>query len=224
MDFIVCTATEMELSRFKQVYAPTLSHINISYVLHGIGAMVAGTNIAHLMQQYSHCFIVQIGIAGSLTSTLPIGHVVAVATEQEGNLGVQEPDGFKNLMALDLAQHQPDMYSKQLIYHNHAIATLQPYLSNNTILVHGVTVQQITTDTKTVERYKLANISIETMEGAALHYNANICNRQYIQLRGISNAVMERDKTFWNIPLALEAVAKEAYVFIKNIYHANQHS
>ncbi len=223
MDFIVCAATEMELLRFKQTYALTLSHINIRYAIHGIGPMVASSNIANLMQQYSPCFFIQIGIAGAITTTLSIGHVVAISTEQEGNLGVNEINGFKNLIALGLATHQPDMHSQQLIYHNHAIYNLQPYLSSSTAIVHGVTVQQITTDIQTVERFTQANISIETMEGAALHYNANICNVPYIQLRGISNIVTERDKTLWNIPKALDAVAKEAAVFIKNYYDAHNH-
>ena len=41
------------------------------------------------------------------------------------------------------------------------------------------------------------------MEGAALHYVCNMMDIRYCQLRSVSNAVGNRNKTDWNIPLAI---------------------
>jgi futalosine hydrolase len=222
MDFVVCAATEMELSIFKNTYAAKLAHAGITYAIHGIGSMVAATYITNYVQQYPKHFFIQIGIAGAIDNALALGTVIAVATEQEGNLGVIEEGGFKNLSGLQLAHYQPDVFSQRLIYNNESITTLQTYLSKTTPIVNGVTVQEITTNTKTLERFVNAPIHIETMEGAAMHYAGNLFEVPYLQLRGISNYVMERNKKLWNIPLAIENVSKEAYTFIKN--YANAYS
>jgi futalosine hydrolase len=41
------------------------------------------------------------------------------------------------------------------------------------------------------------------MEGAALHYVGLQENIAFLQLRSVSNAIGVRDKTRWNIPLAI---------------------
>ena len=72
--------------------------------------------------------------------------------------------------------------------------------------VRAITVNEISTDSKRIEWYQ-QNLSpaVESMEGAALHYVCLQENIPFLQIRSISNAIGERDKTKWNLP---EAISK----------------
>jgi futalosine hydrolase len=48
--------------------------------------------------------------------------------------------------------------------------------------------------------------SVETMEGAALHYVCLQENTPFIQLRAISNDVGERNKSKWKLPEAVDSL------------------
>jgi futalosine hydrolase len=55
------------------------------------------------------------------------------------------------------------------------------------------------------------------MEGAALHLVCLENKIPFLQIRGISNWVGERDKSQWKIPEAAEAVAHSIKNFIKKL-------
>ena len=68
----------------------------------------------------------------------------------------------------------------------------------------ALTVNEITTDPGRIAWYRQnSNAMLESMEGAPLHY---VCLREsipFLQLRSVSNTVGVRDKTKWDIPLAI---------------------
>jgi futalosine hydrolase len=78
-----------------------------------------------------------------------------------------------------------------------AISGLEP--------VRGMTVNEITTDARKI-RWHQQNTSavVESMEGASLHYVCLQAGVPFLQLRSVSNAVGVRDKSKWDIPLAID--------------------
>ena len=71
--------------------------------------------------------------------------------------------------------------------------------------VTALTVNEITTRTERIAQLKaLYNPTIESMEGAVLHYVGNDLNIPYLQIRGLSNYIGERDKSKWRIKEAVE--------------------
>jgi futalosine hydrolase len=84
--------------------------------------------------------------------------------------------------------------------------------------VSAVSVNEISTHPQKIalfaEKYKA---SIESMEGAALHYVCALQEIPFIQIRGISNLVGERDKTNWKIPEALLAATNACINLINKI-------
>ena len=84
--------------------------------------------------------------------------------------------------------------------------------------VSAVSVNEISTSTEKInlftEKYKAA---IESMEGASLHYVCTMQQIPFIQIRGISNLVGERDKTKWKIPEALLAATNACINLINKI-------
>ena len=74
----------------------------------------------------------------------------------------------------------------------------------------GVTVQTVSGDPAKVQSIKERFLpDIESMEGAAFYY---VCLQEkvnFFELRTVSNEVGERDKSKWNIPLALKTLTNK---------------
>jgi futalosine hydrolase len=64
---------------------------------------------------------------------------------------------------------------------------------------------------------KKFDADIETMEGAAFFYSCLQLKIPFLQIRAISNFVEPRDKSKWNIPLALENLSTEIFDFLNTI-------
>ena len=74
-----------------------------------------------------------------------------------------------------------------------------------TTAVTGITVNTITTTT--TNTYQLMyNAITESMEGAALHYVCLQNNMPFLQIRGLSNYIGERNKTLWKIEESLHNI------------------
>jgi len=62
---------------------------------------------------------------------------------------------------------------------------------------------------------------VESMEGGGLHY---VCLQEHIpflQLRSVSNAIGERDKTKWDIKAAITNLNTRLMVLLKNLAGQN---
>src|SRR4029079_19122905 len=76
--------------------------------------------------------------------------------------------------------------------------------STGLTIVDGVTVNEISTNKKRIVYYReQLNDSVESMEGAALHYVALQEKIPFLQMRSLSNFVGERDKSKWVMDIAI---------------------
>ena len=154
---------------------------------------------------------INMGIAGSFCGTLPIGAVVRVASERFGDLGIQTAAGFQSLFDAKLLDADRFPFKSGKLTPPPLSPEWESALASVPV-ANGVTVQHLVEcnnatphiDPLTVaERINRENLEIETMEGAAFFY---VCMSEHIpcfSLRAVSNVAGERDKTKWNIPLAL---------------------
>ncbi len=118
-----------------------------------------------------------------------------------GDTGVQENGEWKDMFDLKLLQPDGSPYQNS--------ALPNPWLHKFNLLqlpiISSVTVNEITTSAqRTLQIINKYNPSIESMEGAALHYICRLTNTPFIQIRAISNYIGERDKTKWKMKLAIE--------------------
>jgi futalosine hydrolase len=85
-------------------------------------------------------------------------------------------------------------------------------------VVSAVSVNEISTSTEKIkllsEKYKA---DIESMEGAAVHYVCTLQQIPFVQIRGISNLVGERDKSKWKIRESLHAATNACINLINKI-------
>lgn len=207
MRVVICAATQIELEQIQHINAATYNtnyqDFSIDFVIHGVGLLHSAVGISEVCLLQKPNLIIQIGIAGSFLNTYPIGSTVLIENEQLGDMGVVENNMWKDLFDLKLIDNSND------IYHHKKLSN--PDIHNFDFMglptVHGITVNQITTDEARINllrnEYKAHS---ESMEGAALHYTCLKHKIPFLQMRGISNMVGERNKNYWNIPLALESL------------------
>jgi futalosine hydrolase len=215
MSILLCAATEKEL-------APTIDFLQHTGIDYEVDILITGVGLSsctyHLTKQIHvkpPSFIIQGGVAGSLDESLHLGEVVIVEKDQIGDEGVTEKNEFKSLFQLGLRDDDTFPWQQGKLFNNRA-----DFFQNEGLpLVKGVTVNEITTDEKRMAYYKhTLNASIETLEGAALHYVALMENIPFLQLRSISNYIGERDKTKWmlsesitNLNMALRSVLHKVF-------------
>ena len=213
MNVLVIAATDRELTGLKQI-----SFNRPSLVVHtavtGVGLLPSSYAIMQLIARLKPDLIIQVGIAGSFNPTLVLGSAVTVRQEILADMGVHETDGYHDIFELGLAEENvPPLELGAIVnHHDHLIE------SASLPAVSAVSVNEISTSAEKInvfaEKYKA---DIESMEGASLHYVCALQNIPFIQIRGISNLVGERDKSKWKIPESMLAATNACINLINKI-------
>lgn len=206
----IITATAFELSPLLNEYQSATKEF---ITLHtGVGLVNMAIKCQQLIHQHRPDACILLGIAGSFTSKLPLNAVVAVKDEIYGDIGVFEENTWKDVFELKLADpNQTPFDNKKLV---------NPYIDQFYLrlpAVSAVSVNTVTTNTDTIERYKFNDIvQIESMEGAAFHQVMIENNIPFLQLRAISNEVGVRDKKEWSLAPAIHAVNQTCIDLLNN--------
>ena len=172
---------------------------SLHYCITGIGGVPTTWSLMRQIDSQRPDLIIQAGIAGCFTGEKP-GSVFAVLEDELADLGVWQEGGFRSVFDLGLADaNTPPFSGKKLRnpYNGLLAFTRLP-------LVSALTVNEITTDPTRIDWYRQnSNAVVESMEGGSLHYVCLRGNIPFLQLRSISNTIGVRDKTKWDIPLAI---------------------
>jgi futalosine hydrolase len=198
MQLLICASTEFEIK-------PTIDFIreeNIheaEILITGVGMMATTYSLTKNIFNKRPRFILQAGVAGCLDEKLPLTKIVIVENENIGDLGVEENQYFKTLFDLKLLDRN------SLPWKNGKLSnTIEILKSTGLTIVDGVTVNEISTNKERIDYYREhLNASVESMEGAAMHYVALQEKIPFLQMRSLSNFVGERDKSKWIIDVAI---------------------
>ena len=213
MNVLVIAATERELTGIKEIsFAHTT--VKVHFAVTGVGLMPSTYAIMQLMANLKPDMIIQLGIAGSFDPSLMLGTAVTVRSEILADMGVFETDGYQDIFELGLTEKNMPPFEQGAIVNHHDHLIMAAALP----AVVAVSVNEISTSAHKIalfaEEYKA---EIESMEGAALHYVCSMQQIPFIQIRGISNLVGERDKTKWKIPESLLAATNACINLINKI-------
>jgi futalosine hydrolase len=198
MQLLLCASTEFEIK-------PTIEFIRqenireIEILITGVGMMATTYSLTKSVVGKRPDFILQAGVAGCLDENLPLTKIVIVESENVGDLGVEENGTFKTLFDLKLVDRN------FLPWKNGKLSnSVEMLKSTGLTIVDGVTVNEISTNKDRIAYYReQLNASVESMEGAALHYVALQEKIPFLQMRSLSNFVGERDKSKWVIDIAI---------------------
>lgn len=199
MNILLCAATKMES---YEVSSPLHS---IEILITGAGSPSTSFTLGTQFSLRLPDLAIQIGIAGAFDGTLMKGSVVQVYEDSFADLGAQDSDN--SFIPLDQLVQQ-DLPFKS--------GTLKPprlFHAGSFPKVKAITVNKVHGYLPDILRIRESlNPGIETMEGAAFFASCMAFDVPCCQLRSVSNLVEARNRSAWDIPLAL-----------KNLHTALQH-
>jgi futalosine hydrolase len=198
MQLLLCASTEFEIKPIIDfIKQENISNINI--LITGVGMVATTYSLTKTISNKRPDFILQAGVGGCLNKKLPLTKIVLVENENIGDLGVEENGVFKTLFDLNLLEKNSFPWRNGKLANN-----MEDLRSTELTIVDGVTVNEISTNKERIAYYKnQLNASVESMEGAALHYIALQEKIPFLQMRSLSNFVGERDKSKWVMGAAI---------------------
>lgn len=211
MKLVITAATEKEVELIRQTLQQKRTNenaaISIEFHISGVGILSSCFSIAKLIFSKKPDLVLQVGIAGTFDNNIGPGNVVTIENEILADTGVEEYGRFKDLFDLNL-QTQTFPFSGKRLQNN--------FLPTFNLLqleaVTGITVNEITTRSERIAVLKAKYApTLESMEGASLHYCCLMTSTPFMQIRAVSNFVGERDKAKWKFADAfhnLSAVVK----------------
>jgi futalosine hydrolase len=198
MQLLLCASTEFEIRPVID-FVNNLKTENITVLITGVGMMATTYSLTRAIYSNRPDFIIQAGVGGCLDKRLPLSKVVFVENESLGDLGVEENGSFKTLFDLRLLDKNDFPWREGRLSNN-----IDQLKSTGLTIVDAVTVNEISTNSNRIDYYRnQLNASVESMEGAALHYVALQEKIPFLQMRSLSNFVGERDKSKWVMDIAI---------------------
>ena len=206
---LVVAATDMEAAALKTLTGlePEGNHftygkLKISLLVAGIGTVA--TAYALTKEFYGNerpDIAINIGIAGSYRKELANGTTVIVRSDMFGDTGIETNEGTMNLFEVGLEDSSKFPFKEGKLP---GYGFIDEKIFTGIAMEDGITLNSASTLKKTIKRIrKKYNPGIETMEGAAFSYICTTEKVPFLALRSVSNLVGERNKSLWNIPLAL---------------------
>jgi futalosine hydrolase len=217
MKITVVSATETEAGALKSIRGITFGNgiyrfagadAEISLIVAGVGSVATAWAVSkHISSGFQPELAINIGIAGTYNDTIGMGEVVMPVTDCFADAGIDTGDNFLTLGEAGLEDPDSFPFRNGRIWSENRFVTK---VSKAVRSVNAITVNTATgSEENTGRLLKKYNPDIETMEGAAFFYICSRGNIPFLALRSVSNKVGPRDKSSWNIPLALENLSEK---------------
>jgi futalosine hydrolase len=163
------------------------------------------------MGKYSNLLfdlVLNVGVCGAFDQSIKLGDVVQVTEDVLSELGAENGDAFLTYDQLNLpGEYQFKSHLSHL------------YLQIDSLRkVKGITVNTIHGNDMTIDKVKfLFKPDVESMEGAAFFASCGNTGNNYTQIRAVSNYVEKRDKSKWQMPLAIKNLNNFLIDFVKGL-------
>jgi len=205
----------------RRGYEGALGVIKVAVFITGIGQVNTAQTMAAILEQRPDASFIMGGIAGAFIGAgLKVGDVAVATEEVYADLGAITPTGFIGLEDMGLPLAAPatgPVYGSFPLKSDFAFLAgagggLFDVKAGRFLTVSTVSGTSASGDTL----WRRFGALCENMEGAAgaqvaAHYNAS-----FVEVRGISNMVEDRDRSRWDI----DAATKNCAVVIKKLVEA----
>jgi futalosine hydrolase len=184
----------------------------------GVGAVNAAQALTHKIEVHRPRLVLQFGVAGAyVPAGLGVGAVACATEEIYGDAGVLTPDGWQPLEALGfpLVPGDPPRYNRfpldaGLVARAAAVcgAAAGPFL----------TLAQCTGVRALGDRlHARFGALCESMEGAAAAHVCALYAVPFLEIRGVSNLVEDRDRSRWDVAGAAAAAQEAVRLVIERL-------
>jgi futalosine hydrolase len=204
MNILIVSATSLEIAPFlKEIKAETDGSIISSHAYnnHNIDVLFTGVGMpqtAFYLGKYlngNYDLAINAGICGSFNRMLKLGDVVCINEDYFADLGAEDDEKFLSVLELNL----PGAYY---------VRNENPYrndLAQSLKQVRGISVNTTHGNEASIKKLTARlQADIESMEGAAFLWACNQTKVKCLQIRSVSNYVEKRDRSKWEIPLAVK--------------------
>jgi futalosine hydrolase len=201
MNILIVSATKLEIASFlEEIGAGADNSVfsSHSYKSHKIDILITGVGIAqtgfylgkYLSKKYD--LAISAGICGSFNRNIKLGEVVNITEDYFADLGAEDDEKFLSVSELSL----PGAYY---------VKNETPFTLENVKQVRGVTVNTTHGNENSIQKFtSRIKVDTESMEGAVFLWACNNEKVKCIQLRSVSNYVEKRDRSKWEISLAIK--------------------
>lgn len=215
MKILVIAATVFEIApllhhlenNFKKVSFFEFENENhtIFPLVSGVGMVNTAFSMARFQPIKEIDIAINVGICGSFTSKFLLGDVIEITKDRFGDLGVEEANGgFIDVFSLELIDKNYFPFEEGWLRNDK--------LKLNLSLPHAtaITVNKVHGSNESIERIKsIYPVDLESMEGAAFFYACKTMDVKCHQIRSVSNYVEPRNRSNWQIELAIENLNKK---------------
>jgi futalosine hydrolase len=215
MKTLLVAATEMEIKLLSDECFLTRAvsdnlksyrydNFDFDILITGIGATFTTFFLTQALLENSYSFVVNTGIAGSLSDQYKIGDVVNVVEEEFADLGIEKEREFLTLFDSGFLRSDEFPFENRVLKgDNQNLAEFLPRVKGITSNIsHG-------RESSIQELKNRFSANVVSMEGAAVFYVCRWLGIPFLQIRSISNMVVPRSLSKWDIPLALENLKNE---------------
>jgi futalosine hydrolase len=206
---LIVTATEGEASGLRALThssggAMVFGGTRVDFLVTGIGTMAC----ARALMSYFHIsgrpdLAINAGIAGSFNNNLRTGDSAVVWRDGFADFGIDDRGRFVTAAEAGLVSEATSPFSNDgwIECRNSFMQKLKGRFTFCT----GITSDTVSGSAGRITFLKNRfNPDIESMEGASFFYICALEQVPFVAIRTVSNRVEERDRSSWNIPLALE--------------------
>lgn len=189
-----------------------LNEIEIDILITGIGTTFTAFHLTNALRDMQYQFVINIGIAGSLTDELRIGEVVLVVTDEFADLGIEKENEFLTLFESGFMDANDFPFEQGMLKasESNGLFDLKK--------VRGITTNKSHGRAASISEIKSKfSAQVESMEGAVVIYVCNWFGIPCFQIRSVSNFVEPRDSAKWNIPMALEKLNSTVLDVLKKL-------
>lgn len=214
MNILIVSATEFEVTplldflkiKYTSAGLYKAEEKNISILITGVGMV----NTAFMMGKYanySYDLVLNCGVCGAFNRSIQIGELVNIYEDILSEMGAEDGENFLSFDQLNLP-------GKHIF-----LEICKPYLMFDILKkVKGITVNTVHGNEVNIEKVKnLYHPDVESMEGAAFFAACTNNHTNFTQIRCVSNYVEKRDKSQWQMALAIKNLNDFLITFIKNI-------
>lgn len=190
----------------------------------GIGKALAASSTTALIHAFSPAMIINTGCAGAYAgSGLETGDLALATCEIFADEGVETPEGWQSLEKMGISlrgKNGPGFgneipLSAALVGKARRIATRDGFkFKAGKFLTVSTCSGSSTRGAVLIKRYGGV---CENMEGAAVALTASLYGIPFLEVRGISNIVEDRDLSRWDIPLAVASASNFIEQFLESV-------
>lgn len=209
MSVLVLAATALEAA------AVVASAPAVRVIVGGLGAVNTASVLTRAIAAHPPALVIQTGIAGAyVPAGIPVGAVVLATEEMYGDVGVITPAGWLPADAIGIplvaARDGHPARFNQFPCDPHLVARAAA-IAGSSIARTGrfLTLAQVTGVASVGEElYRRFNALCESMEGAAAAHVCAIHGIPFLEVRGISNLVEDRNRDAWRVQEAAAAAQR----------------